>query len=168
LDAGTQARVITAPCVARNGTDQHPLRLTASRPGDPDAHLLARALRIHRYALDHLPENLFAVRIRRRGRVPQRRDIGGELANGVAFLTRQDAQLLLEDAMIRVLQRLLRLQLLLPGPLQRPGNQAILRFDRLVLSGRTVRLVGRPFPALLPPLRNGGPVVFALFGRGEG
>src|SRR5260370_4247441 len=137
LDAGTEAGVITPVGVAGNGPYQHAFRLAAPSPGNPDPHLLARALYRDRDLLDHLSDNLFAVRIRRRGSVPQRRNIGGELANSRAFLTRQDARLLLEEAMILFLQRLLGLQLLLPGPLQRPGNQAILRLHGLALSVRT-------------------------------
>src|SRR5260370_21511584 len=58
LDAGTEAGVITPVGVAGNGPYQHAFRLAASRPGNPDPHLLARALRLHFHLLDHLSDNL--------------------------------------------------------------------------------------------------------------
>ncbi len=168
LDAGTEAGVITPVGVAGKGPYQHAFRLAAPSPGHPHPHLLARALCRDRDLLDHLADQLFAVRIRRRGSVPPRRKSGGELANRRAFLTRQDARLRLEEAVLLFLQRRLRVHLLLPGALQRPGDQAVLRFDRLVLSGGTLRLVGGAFPALLPQLSTSGPLLCDLRGGGAG
>src|SRR5260221_7393087 len=108
LDAGTEAGVITPVGVAGKGPYQHAFRLAAPSPGHPHPHLLARALCRDRHLLDHPADQLFSVRIRRRGGVPPRRKSGGELANRRAFLTRQDARLLLEEAVLLFPPRRLR------------------------------------------------------------
>jgi hypothetical protein len=85
------------------------LAVAASGPGDPDPHVRGLALRLDLDPLDDLTQNLFAVRRGRGGSGPQRRNIGGERAYGGAFLAGQHSWLLLEKAMIRLLERLLRL-----------------------------------------------------------
>ena len=109
LDAGTHGGIVRALPIAGNGTYQHAFCLAASRPSDPDPHLLTRTLRLHLYPLDHVSDHLFAVRIRRRGSPPQRRNVGGELANGRAFLCGQDVRLRLEEAVLLLLELLLGL-----------------------------------------------------------
>src|SRR5260221_1899602 len=150
LHAGTDVGIVRALPIASNRTHEHTFRLAASRPGDADLHLLARALRLDLHPLDHLANDFFAVCCGGRRSVPQGRNIGGKPANGRAFLTRQDAWLLLEEAMIVLLERLLGLQFLLPGPLERPGDQPVLRLHRLVLPRRSFDLVSGPAPPLLP------------------
>src|SRR5260370_38632841 len=97
LDAGTEAGVITPVGVAGNGPYQHAFRLAAPSPGNPDPHLLARALCRDRDLLDHLSYHLFAVRSRRRGSVPQRRSSVGALPYRRPVLNRLVDQLLQDD-----------------------------------------------------------------------
>src|SRR5260221_10156935 len=46
LHAGTDVGIVRALPIASNRTHEHTFRLAASRPGDADLHLLARALRL--------------------------------------------------------------------------------------------------------------------------
>ncbi len=70
LHAGTDRNIVCALPIAGNRPHQHTFGLAASGPGDLDPHLLAGALRFDLHSLDHLAENLFAVRIRGRGCAP--------------------------------------------------------------------------------------------------
>jgi hypothetical protein len=67
-----------------------------------------------------------------------------------APLREQSAWLLVEKAMILLLELLLGHQLLFPGAFQRAGHEPMLRFDRLLLTSGPLDVVSGSFPSLLP------------------
>ncbi len=127
-----QRRVVTPVSIPRNGPHDQARGLAPADPGDPHAHLLALALRVHLDVLDDLPHDLFPVGRRGRRRGPERRNICRELADGLALRLRQHAGLLSHEAVVVLLQLLLGRELLLPGPLQRAGDKAMLWLDYVV------------------------------------
>src|SRR5258708_4723874 len=91
-----------------------------------------------------LPENCFAIRSGRGGCVPQGGNIRCQTTNGFPLCCGQHLRLLLEEAVILLFQVLLRLELLFPRPLQRTGDQPVLRRNGVVLPSGALDGVGGP------------------------
>jgi hypothetical protein len=101
----------------------------------------------------------------RRWRLPQGWNICGELANRLTFCGAQYPRLVLYKAMILLLQLRLCGQFFLPGPLQRPGDKSMLRFNRVILASRSLDFIGGSFsPRLSEVIQLGALLLQTLRG----
>jgi len=58
-------------------------------------------------------------------------------------------------------------QLLLPGSLQRPGDESMLRFNRMVLTSRSLDVIGGSFSPLRPVAIQLGTLLLQSPGGGQ-
>ena len=141
--------------------------LLTARPGDRHPDPVADAFDGHLDPLDQEPDDPLAVgRCGRRG-VPQRRQVTGQLADLVHLVAGQRGRLRLPEAGVFLLQPPDLLQRLLPPPLQRPLDQPVLRFGRLILPLDPGRLGAGPLQPLSPVLVQRRPLPHHIVGRGQ-
>src|SRR5262249_53330739 len=93
------------------------------------------------HLLDQETDDPLAVCRRRRRRLPQGWQIARQGADVRALASRQACRLMAVEASVFLFEAALLLQGFLPAPLQFPHHQTVLRFDRIVLSPRPLRLV---------------------------
>jgi hypothetical protein len=113
---------------------------------------LAPALDVHDHAINHLADEFLAISGGSRWGSPEGRDIYRQTTNGRALSVGKHTWLLLEKAMIVLLNLLLGGQLLFPGPFQHPGHEPMFRFDRMVLASGSLDFIGSALLSLLPEL----------------
>ena len=111
---------------------------------------------------DHLANNeaqdAFAVRRRGRHRMPHLRQVLAQSLQRCTIISAQDQRLFTPPAIVLLLDRLDRTQLLLPSPFQRTGHQPVLGLDRIVLALGSLGLIPGalapqpPLPLELPRL----------------
>ena len=119
--------------VPSDWADQLVTGVLTARPGDGHPDPITDALDLHFDPLDQEPDDLLAVgRCGRRG-VPQRREVTGQLADLLHLVAGERGRLRLAEAGVLFFQPPDLLQRLLPPPLQRPLDEPVLRFGRLIL-----------------------------------
>src|SRR5206468_11305520 len=109
-----------------NRSKHDSLAVTSADPLDPHLHLLAAALHVHDDPFYNLANDLFAISIAGAWCGPECRNIDRQAANGLPLRFRKEAWLVLDKAMILLLEVLLGRQFLLPGVLQRARHQPVL------------------------------------------
>src|SRR5215831_10478007 len=123
---------------------------------DPDDNLI-----------DQSPQQLFPVARRRRGRSPDRSEVGAEGGEVVAFSLREHSRELLLATRQLGLGSFERSQALLPRSLEPARHQPIVRVDGMITPLREARRVARPLDAEPPLLERALAIPLEPFGGGK-
>ena len=126
------------------------LRYETSAPRDLDSDTFMIGLHVYHHTLDQQADDFLALCGRRLRRMPQLWNVVGESHDVGSFVVGELPRLILEEAIVLLLARSLCPQCLFPTLLQGTGHQTILGLNRVVLSLRALRRLGRPFQPQLP------------------
>src|ERR1039457_642487 len=142
--------------------------VVSAGPGDGDVDEFAVARDRDRDLVDDGADDLFAVHVRCRGRVPYGGDVRCQCEDRVALGGGQhDRTLGGEPAVVRA-EPVGFGQRGLPVLFQLPDDQAVLRLGELILTPGPVSGVAGPLDALAPYLVQRRPLGLGRFGRGQG
>jgi hypothetical protein len=104
LNTLTEQGIIAQVLDAANGARDDPGGDASSDPFDRDLETFACAFPGHNHAVDNLSDNLFTLRHRRGGGMPEGRNVVGELRDGLPLCSRQGLGLRLDKALVLLLQ----------------------------------------------------------------
>jgi len=148
-----------------NGACGQPGRAPAPNPFDRHLEPFAPSFSSRDDALNDLSDNLFALRHRRGGCVPQRGDVLRQLRDRLPLGLRQQWGLRLHEARIVLLQLAVGQQSAFPLFGELACHQAVLGLDQAVMAGSPFRLIGGSLQTLLPQLVEGLPFLLQVRGR---
>src|SRR6266851_273928 len=160
-------RIGTQLAQLANRSNHNPLSVASSDPLDTHPDPLAAPLHVDHDPFDDLANDLFAIGYCGGWGGPEGGNIPRQATNRLPLGFRKEAWLVLDKPVILLLKLLLGRQLLFPGVFQRPGNEPMLRFDRMVLTSGPLDFVGGSFSPLLPGPIQLGPLVLHTLGGGE-
>jgi hypothetical protein len=116
-------------------------------------------------ALHQQPNDLSAVGGARLWRMPQTRNVPGQRLDAGLFVLTELSGLILQKAIVFLLQSTLRPQRFFPAALQASRHQTILGLHRVILPLSTLRLLGRPFQTLFPMVVEPFPFLMNILHR---
>src|SRR5437660_3958208 len=125
------------------------------------------ALDLDDHFLDQCAEQLFPVARCSRGRSPDRREVGTDHAEAIAFLSREHARTLLLATCKFQLRCLECGQTLLPRALQATRHQPVVGIDGAIATLGEACCIARPLDAEPPVLERGRAIHLALLRRGQ-
>ena len=99
-DALAKLGIVTQLLEAGDGPDYDAVGSSAAGPLDADPDPLTVPFHLYHCSFDDLPHDLLAFGVGGAGRSPQRRDVGGQPANGVPFRGRKQPWFLGEEPLV--------------------------------------------------------------------